>query len=79
MPTSDQRRSGSGLPKFYAIQTVAEALEVSSRTVRRWIARGELIVHRVNGHPDRGSRSSRIPGAAPRKLALVSAVVTYCQ
>ena len=49
MPASDQRRSGSGLPKFYAIKTVAETLEVSTRTVRRWIARGDLIVHRVNG------------------------------
>jgi excisionase family DNA binding protein len=49
MPASDQRRSGSGLSKFYAIKTVAETLEVSTRTVRRWIARGDLIVHRVNG------------------------------
>ena len=49
MPASDQRRSGSGLPKFYAIKTVAETLEVSTRTVRRWIARGDLIKHRMNG------------------------------
>ena len=49
MPASDQRRSGSGLPKFYAIKTVAETLEVSIRTVRRWIARGDLIAHRLNG------------------------------
>ncbi len=49
MPASDQRRGGSGLTKFYAIKTVAESLEVSTRTVRRWIARGELIAHRVNG------------------------------
>ncbi len=49
MPASEQRRSGSGMPKFYAIKTVAETLEVSPRTVRRWIARGELIPHRVNG------------------------------
>jgi excisionase family DNA binding protein len=48
MPASDQRR-GSGLPKFYAIKTVAETLEVSTRTVRRWIARGDLVAHRVNG------------------------------
>jgi excisionase family DNA binding protein len=26
---------------------VAEALDVSPRTVRRWIANGDLIVHRV--------------------------------
>ena len=49
MPASDQRRTGSGLSRFYAIKTVAEMPEVSTRTVRRWIARGELIVHRVNG------------------------------
>jgi excisionase family DNA binding protein len=49
MPASDERRSSGGLPKFYAIKTVAETLEVSTRTVRRWIARGELIAHRVNG------------------------------
>lgn len=49
MPAFNQRRSGSGLAKFYAIKTVADTLEVSTRTVRRWIARGELIVHRVNG------------------------------
>lgn len=49
MPASDQRRSGSGLPRFYAIKTVADALAVSQRTVRRWIANGDLTVHRVNG------------------------------
>ena len=45
----DHRRSGSGLPKYYTIKAVAEALDVSTRTVRRWIANGELIVHRVDG------------------------------
>jgi excisionase family DNA binding protein len=49
MPASDQHRSGGGLAKFCAIKTVAETLEVSTRTVRRWIARGDLIVHRVKG------------------------------
>ena len=43
------RRSGSGLPKYYTIKAVAEALDVSARTVRRWIANGDLIVHRVDG------------------------------
>ena len=37
------------LPKYYAIKAVAEALEVSPRTVRRWIVAGDLVVHRV-GH-----------------------------
>jgi excisionase family DNA binding protein len=49
MPASDQRRSGSGLPRFYAIKTVADALDLSQRTVRRWIANGDLTVHRING------------------------------
>jgi excisionase family DNA binding protein len=43
------RRSGSGLPRYYTIKAVAEALDVSPRTVRRWIANGDLIVHRVDG------------------------------
>ena len=43
------RQRVSGLPKYYAIQTVAEALDVSARTIRRWIASGNLTVHRVNG------------------------------
>lgn len=42
-------RRGSSLPKYYAIKAVAEALDVSPRTVRRWIARGELAVHRLGG------------------------------
>jgi excisionase family DNA binding protein len=49
MPAPDQRRGGGGLPRFYTIKTVADALEVSPRTVRRWIATGELNVYRVNG------------------------------
>jgi excisionase family DNA binding protein len=44
-----RRHSGSGLPKYYAIRTVAESLDVSTRTVRRWIANGDLIVHRIDG------------------------------
>jgi len=49
VPNVRAQRRSNGLPRFYAIQTVAEALEVSTRTVRRWIASGELIAHRVNG------------------------------
>jgi excisionase family DNA binding protein len=43
------RLRGSGLPKCYTIKTVAEALDVSPRTIRRWIASGDLVVHRVDG------------------------------
>jgi excisionase family DNA binding protein len=46
---SGRRHRGSGPPKHYAIKTVAEALDVSSRTVRRWIASGDLVVFRADG------------------------------
>jgi excisionase family DNA binding protein len=41
-------RRNSGLPKYYPIKAVAEALDVSPRTVRRWIANGDLIAHLVD-------------------------------
>jgi excisionase family DNA binding protein len=44
-----RRHQDRGLPKYYSINAVAEALDVSTRTVRRWIASGDLIVHRVDG------------------------------
>jgi excisionase family DNA binding protein len=59
MPAPYQRRSGTALPKFYSIKTIAETLEVSTRTVRRWIARGDLIMHRVNGNPPFPERTPR--------------------
>jgi excisionase family DNA binding protein len=40
---------GGGIPKYYSIKTVAEAIDVSTRTVRRWIENGDLVVHRVDG------------------------------
>jgi excisionase family DNA binding protein len=43
------RRGVGSLPKFYDVNTIAEALDVSPRTIRRWIANGELIVHRAHG------------------------------
>ena len=33
------------LPKFYTIQEISDALDVSPRTVSRWIERRELIAH----------------------------------
>ena len=33
--------------RFFTIAEVAEDLNVSTRTVRRWITAGELVVHRV--------------------------------
>jgi excisionase family DNA binding protein len=35
--------------KFYTISQIAEFVEVSTRTVRRWIAEGLLVAHRING------------------------------
>ena len=43
------RRQRGGIPRYYTIQEVAELLNVSHRTVRRWIANGDLIAHRVGG------------------------------
>jgi excisionase family DNA binding protein len=36
-------------PKFYGIEQIAESLDASTRSVRRWIANGLLIAHRING------------------------------
>jgi excisionase family DNA binding protein len=33
------------LPKFYTIQEISDSLDVSPRTVRRWIGSRELIAH----------------------------------
>ena len=33
--------------QYFSIATVAEQLEVSTRTIRRWIAAGDLAVHHV--------------------------------
>jgi excisionase family DNA binding protein len=43
------RRSPQSLPSFYTIGQVAEALGVSTRTIRRWIATRALAAHRFNG------------------------------
>ena len=34
-------------PQFYTVAQIAEILDVSQRTVRRWIDSGELIAHRL--------------------------------
>jgi excisionase family DNA binding protein len=44
-----RHRTPQALPRFHTIDQVAEALAVSSRTVRRWIATGALTGHRFNG------------------------------
>jgi excisionase family DNA binding protein len=35
------------VPRLFSIETVAAMLEVSPKTVRRWIATGLLPVHRL--------------------------------
>jgi hypothetical protein len=36
------------MKKFFTIAQVAEQLGVSTRTVRRWIQAGDLVVHRLS-------------------------------
>jgi excisionase family DNA binding protein len=46
--TVEKRRSGprnATLPRFYTTQEISESLDVSPRTVSRWIASGDLIAH----------------------------------
>jgi excisionase family DNA binding protein len=43
------RRHHGGLPKYFTIKAVGEALDVSLRTIRRRIANGDLIAHRSGG------------------------------
>ena len=45
-PARRFRRDGI---KFFTMPEVAECLNVSTRTVRRWIKCGELIAHRLGG------------------------------
>ena len=35
--------------RFHTIAEVAESLDVATRTVRRWIKAGDLVVHRMGG------------------------------
>jgi excisionase family DNA binding protein len=36
-------------PSFFTVAKVADRLQVSTRTVRRWIASGELKAHKLGG------------------------------
>jgi excisionase family DNA binding protein len=36
-------------PKFYTIGQIAECVDVSTRTIRRWIEKRLLVAHRING------------------------------
>jgi excisionase family DNA binding protein len=37
------------LPRFYTIEQIAECVDASTRSVRRWIEKGLLVAHRING------------------------------
>jgi excisionase family DNA binding protein len=43
------KQGGATTPKFLTIAQVADCLGVSTRTVRRWISDGLLVVHRIEG------------------------------
>jgi len=46
---STKADKSSSSMKFYTIDQVADFVEVSPRTVRRWIEKGLLVAHRING------------------------------
>ncbi len=51
-PSGDRVHAGARKPtiaKFLTVQQVADTADVSTRTVRRWIASKLLIAHRVGG------------------------------
>ena len=43
------RRQRAAPMNFFTVAEVAERLEVSTRTVRRWIKSGQLVAHRIRG------------------------------
>ena len=49
MKRSHDRRRESDQIKFFTIADVAERLDVVTRTVRRWVKSGDLLVHRFGG------------------------------
>ena len=38
--------SAKHLPRFFTVTQVADLLAVSTRSVRRWVANGELFAHK---------------------------------
>ena len=42
-------RRTAAIPMFFTVLQVAELLEVSTRTVQRWIDSRELVAHRLGG------------------------------
>jgi excisionase family DNA binding protein len=48
MHMNSHRHPGNEI-RFFTIPQVAERLNVSTRTIRRWIANDALVVHRFEG------------------------------
>ena len=61
-----KRLAGDGVPEFLSLDEAAEAMSVSVKTIRRWIASGTLPAYRC------GKRAIRIKledlEAAPRQI-----------
>ena len=47
MTTDDCNKSATALPALLIIKQAAIHLQVSSKTIRRWIDAGDLIAHRL--------------------------------
>ncbi len=43
------KMSAAEFGKFYTIEQIADHLEVSTRTVRRWIKQRLLVAHQIHG------------------------------
>jgi excisionase family DNA binding protein len=43
------RRPQRDPEQFFTMRAVAEYVDVSTRSVRRWIERGDLVAHRFGG------------------------------
>ena len=42
-------RKGRPTPRFFTLSEISKSLEVSTRTVRRWIKSGALVAHHFGG------------------------------
>jgi excisionase family DNA binding protein len=56
MTTYDSNTPARSFPALLTIKQTAEHLQVSTRTIRRWIEAGDLIAHRM-GHQFRISET----------------------
>jgi excisionase family DNA binding protein len=42
-------RKGRPAPRFFTLSEISKSLDVSTRTVRRWIKSGALVAHHFGG------------------------------